>query len=320
MASTGARKNAIGGASTFIPRMRWVDSVAETPGAGPAFGYSLGGGSPSGNLSTIERIDYSNDTATASLKGLLPLANKTMAATGNDSFGYSGGGNHGSTNLARIDYSNDTATAALKGTITATNYGAAVGNRSFGYFATGSSNSNTSIERVDYSNDTPAASPKGPLTHTTWDEAAIGNNSYGYFLGGFGPGTNSNIDRIDYANDTATASLKGTLTAPSGFGGMAATGNANFGYSGGGGPSPKSFTTRLDYSNDTATVSVRGNMTIQRTGGRATGSQSFGYFFGALNTLNPSRSSYTTYDYSNRHSQQHHQKDLSQVIEIIMLE
>ena len=49
--------------------------MSSAKGAGGAtgnadFGYFAGGGYPS-NLSTVDRIDYSNDTATASPKGPL---------------------------------------------------------------------------------------------------------------------------------------------------------------------------------------------------------------------------------------------------------
>ena len=47
--------------------------------AGITFGY-FGGGSP-GSLSTVDRIDYSNDTATASVRGPLSLDRSTLAAT-----------------------------------------------------------------------------------------------------------------------------------------------------------------------------------------------------------------------------------------------
>ena len=45
-----------------------------------------------GPVSTIDRIDYSNDTATAVAKGPLSLARNMLAGAGNASFGYFGGG------------------------------------------------------------------------------------------------------------------------------------------------------------------------------------------------------------------------------------
>jgi hypothetical protein len=50
------------------------------------YGY-FGGGFP-GPVSTVDRIDYSNDTATAVAKGPLSAARYRLAATGNSSYGY----------------------------------------------------------------------------------------------------------------------------------------------------------------------------------------------------------------------------------------
>ena len=126
----------------------------------------------------------------------------------------------------------------------------------------------------------------------------MGNPNFGYFAGGFGPGKDSLIDRIDYSNDTATASIKGFLNHNPAMpiGGMAATGNKDFGYFAGGGNSATTFTSRIDYSNDTITTAKKGNLTIQRAGCRGTGNAEFGYFFGANNT---STSAVERLDYSN---------------------
>ena len=45
-----------------------------------------------GNTSTVERIDYSDDVTTASPKGNLSNGKKRLAGTGNQNFGYFGGG------------------------------------------------------------------------------------------------------------------------------------------------------------------------------------------------------------------------------------
>ena len=81
--------------------------------ATPNTGYF--GGGP---LSTVDRIDYTNDTATASPKGPLSVGRGYLAATGNSSFGYFGGGAGPSSRVDRIDYANDTATASPKGPLT----------------------------------------------------------------------------------------------------------------------------------------------------------------------------------------------------------
>ena len=102
----------------------WLSSPAGLTNFGtgaattPQTGYFGSGGSPFA-VSTVDRIDYSNDTATASPKGPLSAARYQLAATGNSSFGYFGGGGPGPVSTVdRIDYSNDTTTASPKGPLT----------------------------------------------------------------------------------------------------------------------------------------------------------------------------------------------------------
>ena len=56
------------------------------------FGYFGGGFVPGTNSSKVDRIDYTNDTTTASTKGPLSAGRRYTGATGNQSFGYVGGG------------------------------------------------------------------------------------------------------------------------------------------------------------------------------------------------------------------------------------
>ena len=76
------------------------------------FGYFGGGGV----TKTVHRIDYSNDTATASIKGPLSAGRRYFTATGNSNFGYFGGNSGPELSLVdRINYSSDTATASVRG-------------------------------------------------------------------------------------------------------------------------------------------------------------------------------------------------------------
>jgi len=56
-----------------------IKSLAATGNSN--FGY-FGGGSP-GTVSTVDRIDYSNDTQTASTRGPLNTGRRALAATTN---------------------------------------------------------------------------------------------------------------------------------------------------------------------------------------------------------------------------------------------
>ena len=270
-----------------------VRGFAPTP-YGIPFGYFAGGTGP---ISTVERIDYSNDTATASAKGPLSSARRNLAGTSNSFSGYFAGGDPGpsyKSTVDRIDFGNDTATASPKGPLSAARqYLAATGNSSFGYFGGGQPGPNyiSTVDRIDYSNDTATAVAKGPLTLARRVLAATGNASFGYFSGG--DPTVSTVDRIDYSNDTATASPRGPLSDARY--GTAATGNSDFGYFGGGfSPGQSSTVDRIDYVNDTGTTPTKGPLSVARWGLAATGNSSFGYFGGGY----PSISTVDRIDYT----------------------
>ena len=275
-------------------------------------GYFVGGGNP--ETTTVERIEYLNDTASPSIRGSLPTANVYMVGTGNANFGYHvGGDDAGRITVNRIDYSNDLADLLVRGNLNnPREESAATSNVNFGYIAAGVSPKTSTIERIDYASDTSTPAPKGDLTRETSRLAAAGNANFGYFAGGETPSSSPNrtttIDRIDYANDTVGGSPKGFLLV--GRHGHGGTGNQNFGYfSGGATPSPGYSCTvdRINYANDTATAVERGPLTYnahQHAGvsasqggvfignpivanvpvfGPATPAAIYGYFAGALN-------------------------------------
>ena len=71
--------------------------------------------------STVQRVDYLNDTATAVVKGPLSQTVYRHAGTDTKDFGYLAAGENPSvspgelSSVDRVDYSNDTATAVAKG-------------------------------------------------------------------------------------------------------------------------------------------------------------------------------------------------------------
>ena len=68
-----------------------------------------------GDQSTVDRITYATDTATASVRGPLSLARFNLAAAGNDTDGWFGGGSPNFSTVDRITYATDTATASVRG-------------------------------------------------------------------------------------------------------------------------------------------------------------------------------------------------------------
>ena len=265
---------------------------------GTDYGYIAGGMSEPGETtySKVERIDYSNDTATAAVKGPLSAARRYQKGTGNQSYGYFGGGYPGAVSIIeRIDYSSDTSTAVAKGPLGSTRASlGAVGNLSYGYWGGGNPGFVTTVERTDYSNDTATVVAKGPLDGGRGGLSATGNTSYGYFGGGSNPAhpshpqVTSAVSRVDYSNDTATAAAKGPLTAAVRY--YSATGNASYGYFVGGDidPGVVSTTNRIDYANDTPTLPTKGPLTAVRRGMSATGNTSYGYFAGGQVGPSPS--------------------------------
>jgi len=284
----------VGGAYTTVDRIDFSnDSTTVVRGSvvGPSLGkYNMsatgnsdygwfGGGyttSPAVRVSSVDRIDFSNDGVTASVRGPLLTVIEMSAATGNSNYGWFGGGNSPATpsNISRVDrinFSNDLATVSSRGPLfTARLRLAATGNSNYGWFAGGYINPNTAgnrfsaVDRIDFSNDSVQASPRGVLTLQRYALAATGNSNYGWFAGGVSPSTSvSTVDRIDFSSDSTTASPRGPLNSPAGRFGLAATGNSNYGWFGGGSDGLTRFSTvdRINFSNDSVTASIRGSLT-----------------------------------------------------------
>jgi hypothetical protein len=273
------------------------------------FGWATGGFTA--NTSRIDRIDFGNDTVTASARGGLSGARYGHSSTGNTNYGYATGGQGGASTsvLDRIDYANDSPTASItRGTLAVARGGAGgVSTQNFGWFGGGGiitpATNFSTVDRIDYSNDSAAASSRGSLTIAKWRTGAAGNNNYGWFAGGGGSPTNSNpaiistVDRIEFNNDTVTPSLRTTLPMPRY--GMGASGNSNYGWWGGGGvpgPTVVSLVHRIDYANDSpTTASPRGPLTAARYMIGASGNANYGWFTGGA----PNTSIVDRIDFSN---------------------
>ena len=247
-------------------------------------GWFGGGVTPTSSpvqVSRVDRIDFSNDTGTANIRGSLILAKTSLAATGNSNYGWFGGGNNSSipvfyTSIDRIDFSNDSIQASSRGPLTLERqFLAATGNSNYGWFGGGRAPSAspatvTRVERIDFSNDSSTASVRGPLSSARGYLSATGNSNYGWF--------NHNasiiIDRIDFSNDSIQASIRGPIFQGRALAG--ATGNSNYGWFGGGNPGPLLTVNRIDFSNDLSTTSVRGSLSSARYGMSATSNTPIG--------------------------------------------
>jgi hypothetical protein len=239
----------------------------------------FGGGRNPASVSIVDRIDFSNDTGTANIRGSLSLARDQLAATGNSNYGWFGGGSGVST-VDRIDFSSDSSTASVRGSLSeARQQLTATGNSNYGWFGGGFPTTST-VDRIDFSNDSSTASPRGPLSVARFESTATGNSNYGWFCGGKqapAPSKVSTVDRIDFSNDSPTVSVRGPLSAARGYVG-GATGNSNYGWFGGGDFPQVSIVDRIDFSNDSSTALIRGPLSSTRYRLAATGNSNYGWF------------------------------------------
>jgi hypothetical protein len=78
------------------------------------------------NTSTVNRITYATDTATASVRGPLSSVRYGMGAAGNTTDGWFGSGYQSSvgavSTVDRITYATDTATASVRGPLSSARY------------------------------------------------------------------------------------------------------------------------------------------------------------------------------------------------------
>jgi hypothetical protein len=240
-------------------------------------GWVAGGNSP--QISSTERVIYSSDTATASLRGNLSRVVRNFAAAGNLNYGWFGGGSPIVSTVDRIDFAADTGTASVRGPLSGTLYRhSTTSNNNFGWFVGGQGAGSTKIERINFSDDTSVASIRGTLTVARREHASSGNEDYGWFGGGYqpalSPGQSSSVERVTYLTDTATASVRGPLTAIMYV--HKAVANDNFGWFGGGN---STRVARIDFSSDTSTASARGPFQIQKQRASAADDDNYGWFF-----------------------------------------
>jgi hypothetical protein len=263
---------------------RWP-TVQETYGALPDNGryarFASGIPATPGN-SSIDRLDYYNDTVTTTRQGYLPLSPTELRSYGgvmasSTSNGYfMGGAANNSSYIGRISYADETVTVltTARSDTPVNNMGVA-GNQYYGWTF-----HSDNVARIDYSNDDVLMSFRSSPSITGPYRRSCGNLSYAWSNGSNASTDGERVDRLDYSNDTQSPLPKGSLTYDSYRGG--AHSNANYGWFGGGYDTPAGRTDvcRIDFSNDTATASPRGP--LAKAGGymSATGNPNYGYYGG----------------------------------------
>lgn len=229
--------------------------------------YPIG---PPYRISTVQRITYATDTATASVRGPLNTTPNYLGATSDQTtYGWFVGGTTPGLSLSsveRITYATDTTTASVRGTLSyAQARMASVGNTTDGWFVSGP---NSSVQRITYASDTATATVRGPVAVIVRFSAGTGTSSQGWIAGKNDEATNTNVQRITYATDTATASVRGPLSVDV-FQMSASTDDTTYGWWGGGLPGT-SVVQRITYASDTVTASLKGPLTSARYATSAT--------------------------------------------------
>jgi hypothetical protein len=275
----------------------WPVSPYIVPNA--TFGWFTGGqsGPSSVSISLVSRVDYNNDSVTASTRGPLTVAINGHVAVGTNTLGLVIAGTPpgpGSSTIQRITYDNDSVTAVNR---TGTMGYAAILQSGTGnldsVWITGGNSSAEFLYRIDYASDTSAAlrAYTGPSSGIL--NAATGNSNFGWYGGGLtiagGTSYTTLVSRNTWASDTSASVSRGPL--PTTRARLSAVGNENFGWFSGGMANDLSpFTAfsnvfRVDYSNDGATASTRGSLSLPVAHQGAAGNTDFGWFGGGWASL-----------------------------------
>jgi hypothetical protein len=225
----------------------------------------------------MDKVTYATDT-TAEVPGAsLSAARYWLAATGNSTHGYFGGGRGlpaapptFTTRMDKVTYSSDTAAAAPGASLSAARYlNAATGNSTHGYFGGGAEGPPISpvatMNKVTYSSDTISTVAGAALSVASRGVAATGNSTNGYFGGGLTPGgAASTMNKVTYSSDTTAAVPGAALSDARYF--FAATGNSTAGYFGGAIPTASTMD-KIDYATDTRLSAIPGaNLSLARFG------------------------------------------------------
>jgi len=213
---------------------------------------------------------------------------------------FSGGRTPTTTSIVqRITFATDTATASVRGPLSAGRYaGSASGDFTYGWFVNGvnysfSPATTTRVDRITYATDTATASSRGPAVYALFAIAGTGNETAGWFSGGYYAASPAsfqywaNPQKITYATDTATASSRGSLS----FGVRDATaitdgntyGTTYYWVVGGlMATGPYSVVQRIAYATDTSTSSVRGPLSVPASGlgGNGVNTNNYGWISG----------------------------------------
>jgi hypothetical protein len=278
-------------------RQRSLDGFWETASTNAQYGW-FAGGNTGAVACSVDRIDFSNDTATALARGNLDTAKANAGVTNTADYSWHAGGTIISqiSNISRIQFSNDTAVSLSRGALA--NSVAAIagtGNTTYGWFAGGGPAIISNISRLIYASDTTNATSRGNLSVAKYLAAGSTNGYYGWISGGVTPATSSSVDRLDFSNDNLITAVRGSKLIPRYY--HSTVGNSGYSWIGGGyGAAELSSVERSDYSNDLQIASARSSLSSARQAIAGSSNTNYGWFAGGNASY---RSTVDRVDFSN---------------------
>jgi hypothetical protein len=225
----------------------------------PKAGYASGGYT-NGNLSTVQKLTFSNDSRTTLAATLSASSTDGSAFANSGTAGYAQLGR--STTVNKIAFSNDSiSTLGASGSYQSTvdRSGTASNSGTAGYWAGGYNydvfSSSNAINKITYSNDT-RVSVSATMPGGVTDQGSCANSgTAGYFAGGADAGGGNKIQKLTFSGETRSQ-LGSTLPhSPSGLRGVSNNGVAAF-FAGGFAGYYYTGIERITYSTDTFTSQV----------------------------------------------------------------
>jgi len=237
----------------------------------PEYGYIAGG---FGNVSSISKLAMSSETYTR-LDSALYETNRRLTGFGNLTQGYATGGTQPiRSNCQKFVYSTDVRTTLTSTLSAGRGYMKAIGNNTAGYVGGGTPQGSygEKLDKMPYSNETFSSLPSLPGSRYRY--GSLGNQTQGYFAGGW-PAQQNKVKKITYSSDSYANAPNMSYSATFQTG----TGNATKGYivSGEGGGTKVD---RVTFSNDTISRVPSADLSATRYSLEANNSPSKAYLTG----------------------------------------
>jgi hypothetical protein len=228
------------------------------------YGY-YAGGSPA--LTTVSRLDFSNETLSDPGKNL-PAGRYLTAKVTSNNYNYFAGSEPSGTNvITRFDFSNETLNDPGKNLLISYYQVGSVNSNNYGYFYGGYKSGGTptfpafaaytTVTRLDFSNETLNNPGKNLIYPSIVGNSSVSTKSYGYIVRATNVYPPSEQLKINYSNEVVSLTFP---WSPTGISYATTVQNNLYGYFCGGTVSPSFFPfapsavntiRRLDFSNET---------------------------------------------------------------------